>query len=161
MLISVLLSRNCINLSSSSFTISLSMCKSLVRFMVSNAADMSIPVIWTLSLCITLHFAASHRWVHTTSAVLLFGWKPLFLDDDIYIYCKTAGLILPRAVRDRAFLIVFKRLSGLKFLTGPLGFPGLGGVIMCPELISKFSGVSRMLLKQSVMVSDKRWDPYL
>ena len=89
-LITVLLSRKRIILTSSSFTISLSMCKSLLRFMVSNTADMSIPVIWILSPCVTLHFPVSHRCVHKRSAALLFGWKPLCSDD---IYFKTASLI--------------------------------------------------------------------
>ena len=72
----VLLNKNCMSLSSSSSTMSFRICMRISLSMVSNAADMSIPVIFIFMLSVTV-FAASHLWVQTTSEVLRLGLKPL------------------------------------------------------------------------------------
>ena len=74
----VLLRRNSTNLSSSSLMMVSSMLRRVALSIVSKAADMSIPVIVMFIFSCSV-FAASHLCVHATSAVLLFGRKPLWL----------------------------------------------------------------------------------
>ena len=74
-LMCVLLNKNCMSLSSSSSTMFFRICR-ISLSMVSNAADMSIPVIFIFMFSVTV-FAASHLWVQTTSEVLRSGLKPL------------------------------------------------------------------------------------
>ena len=75
-LMCVLLNKNCMSLSSSSSTMSFRICRRISLSMVSNAADMSIPVIFIFMFSVTV-FAAIHLWVQTTSEVLRSGLKPL------------------------------------------------------------------------------------
>ena len=75
-LMCVLLNKNCMSLSSSSSTMFFRICRRISLSMVSNAADMSIPVIFIFMFSVTV-FAASHMWVQTTSEVLRSGLKPL------------------------------------------------------------------------------------
>ena len=75
-LMCVLLNRNCMSLRSSSSTMFFRICRRIPLSMVSNAADMSIPVIFIFMFSVTV-FAASHMWVQTTSEVLRSGLKPL------------------------------------------------------------------------------------
>ena len=113
--------------------------------MVSNAADISIQVMLTFNSCVIEHFAASHRWDYTTSAVLLSGLNPLCPDD---IYFVTTGRILCRHVSESIFLLVFNSVRGLEFSTGLLGLPGFGGVIISPSFIFILSCISNRLLRQ-------------
>ena len=71
-----LLNRNCMSLSSSSSTMFFRSCRRISLSMVSNVADMSIPVIFVFMFSVTV-FAASHLWVQTTSEELRSGLKPL------------------------------------------------------------------------------------
>ena len=112
--------------------------------MVSNAADISIPVI-LISKCVSAVFAASHLWVQTTSEVLLNGRKPLWFAER---YSSTLSLILFRVINDSVFLTVFRRVTGLKFFMGPFCFPGLGNVLIFPLLIFSGRCVSKVSLKQ-------------
>ena len=75
-LMCVLLNKNCMCMSSSSSTMFFRICRRISLSMVSNAADMSIPVIFIFMFSVTV-FAASHLWVQTTSEVLRSGLKPL------------------------------------------------------------------------------------
>ena len=73
----------------------------------------------------------------------------------------TFGLILSRTMSDNVFLMVFSRVSGRRFFTGPFGLPGLGGVIMSPIFMSMSSCFSNIRLKHSVMVLVRSSEPYL
>ena len=64
------------SLSSSSSMMFFRICRRISLSMVSNAADMPIPVIFIFMFSVTV-FAASHSWVQTTSEVLRSGLKPL------------------------------------------------------------------------------------
>ena len=75
-LMCVLLNKNCMSLSSSYSTMFFRICRRISLSMVSNAADMSIPVIFIFMFSVTV-FAASHLWVQTTSEVLRSGLKLL------------------------------------------------------------------------------------
>ena len=99
----------------------------------------------TFNSCVIEHFAASHQWNHTTSAVLLSGWNSLFPDD---MYFVTAGHILCRHISESAFPMVFDSVRGLKLFTGLLGLPGFGGDTISPSFIFIFSCVSNRLLIQ-------------
>ena len=146
MFIFVLLSRSLTILSSCSSSSMFSrMSSNWVQLVVSNAADISIPLMSTFSSCVIEHFAATHRWDHTTSAVLLSGFNPLCPDD---MYFVTTGHILCRHISESVFLMVFNSVRGLKIFTGPLGLPGFGGVIIPPSFIFIFSCVSNRLLRQ-------------
>ena len=139
----VLLSRNLTILSSSSSIMFSRMSCNWVRFMVSNASDISIPVMLTFNSCVIEHFAASHWWDHTKSAVLLFGWNPLCPN---VMYFVTAGRVLCRHISESFFLMVFNSVRGLKVFTGLLSLSGFGGVIISHSFI--FSRVSNRLLMQ-------------
>ena len=127
----VLLSRKWIILSSSSWIIPFRMSISKFLLMVSNAADMSMPVM-VMAVFSLYIFAASHLWVHTTSEVLRSGRNPLWLFDK---YSSTSGLIRFNTIVESVFRIVFKSVIGLRFCGGPLAFPAFCIVIRTPPLI--------------------------
>ena len=76
------------------------------------------------------------------------------------MYFEISGHILLSVISDSDFLMVLRSVIGLRFLTGPLGLPGLGGVIIFPVLMSILSWVSNIQLKQVVMVLLNESDPY-
>ena len=105
----VLLRRNRTNLSSSSSMMVSSMLRRVALSIVSKTADMSIPVIVMCSV-----FAGSHLCFHATSAVLLFGWKPLWLWE---MYFSTCGLILSSTIVESVFRMVCSRQHGWHLMT--------------------------------------------
>ena len=124
--------------------------------MVSNAADMSIPVIFIFMFSVTV-FAASHLWVQTTSEVLRSGLKPLLLCDR---YFSMLGLILSSVSKESTFLKVLRSVIGLKLFGGPLGLLGFGMAIRTPELMSSSSWFADVLFNMFVIVWSRRGVEY-
>ena len=102
-------------------------------YIVSNALDMSIPVIKMVLPCIW-DLAAIHLWAHTTSVVLL---------DFLYALCDwnrcllILSYVLSMNIFDSIFRITSSKLTGRRFFTGPSVFFGFwsGSRIPVPNLI--------------------------
>ena len=155
-LMCVLLNKNCMSLSSTSSTMFFRICRRISLSMVSNAADMSIPVIFIFMFSVTV-FAASHLWVQTTSEVLCSGLKPLWLCDR---YFSMLGLILSSVSKESTFLKVLRSVIGLKLFGGPLGLPGFGMAIRTPELMSSSSWFVNVLFNMFAIVWSRRGVEY-
>ena len=65
-----------------------------------------------------------------------------------------------QAVYCLVLLVTVISVIGLRFLTGPLGLPGLEGVILIPVLMSILLWVSKILLKQVAMVLLNEFELY-
>ena len=82
-------------------------------FIVSNAEDISIPVICTSKSWYNWTLPIINLCVHTMSPVDRFGLYAAWEDDK---YCYTFSCILFKVIIDRIFLLVFNKLIGVRFL---------------------------------------------
>ena len=88
---------------------------------------------------------------NTNSVVLLPG---LYAACDIDIVCLILLNVLFTTIIAKIFLKTDNKITGLRFFGGPLGFPGFGSGMSCPNVSSVgFFPVSAILLRMSAIWS--------
>ena len=107
--------------------------RSMPRSMVSKARDMSKRRRWTVRSSAHTACSISTLNVKTNSVVLLPG---LYAACVILISCLITLKVLSITIMASIFLSIDRSIIGLRFLTGPLGLPGLGSGTKSPRLIS-------------------------